>query len=584
MTDSIVDQVTDPSKTKLFLSDASANIMKQLELTKYVKDYSTFAGRVGALEDMLRSFFQTQEDYSKYLEIQLTVQRERCVELTDKWNSAENQSSTHKLYLNETRKSLEETKKSLNEARENLNEVNRTNPKKEMIELRGDKKEVIELHQKILQHKATEERYAQQILELNRQLEHHKDTEARAAELQKKYDLLKEEAVKYQDTYGRPTKELSAGPCRSNPLTELEMEKGELEKQLREARVNANSYHNAYQHEKAERAAERGFFQQMAQRVKEAEARASELQRRNNMLEEEATGHQAALGDTTNVSWGDIGKIYSIQLGKDIVNLQNSLEEFIRLKDIDQQAASMLLQKYDCRLEPTKLIVSAALQRYIIEKVLRYIKNYFNKSIEDLNGKSNNDLELYTKADLNYFLEALILNSTLSLESYIKEFAETRKGEDELTRMAGVKICQQVYAVLGNRGFAVNDHTFLVSIVNSVLNDLDKCRQIKDESKMKDIEDLAQSVVLEIIRIFYFRFRTQVPVVEYKFYESGDKFDSATMECAQDDDGEGDKPVVEICSFPLVGVNISDKKKRQIFNKAKVQLRPGPSTSRWGIF
>src|SRR6185369_727644 len=108
MTDSILDQVTDPSKTKLFLSDASTSIMKQVEVTKYAKDSSMFADRVSALEDMLRGFFQTQEDYSKHLEIQLIVQQERCVELTEKWNSAENQSRTHKIYLNETRKSLDE--------------------------------------------------------------------------------------------------------------------------------------------------------------------------------------------------------------------------------------------------------------------------------------------------------------------------------------------------------------------------------------------------------------------------------------------------------------------------------------------
>ncbi|CAG8552033.1 1713_t:CDS:2 [Paraglomus occultum] len=521
MTDSIVDQVTDPSKTKLFLSDASANIMKQLELTKYVKDSSTFADRVGALEDMLRSFFQTQEDYSKYLEIQLTVQRERCVELTDKWNNAENQSRTHKIYLNETRKNLEETKKSLNEARENLNEVNRTNPKKEMIELRGDKKEVIELRQKILQHKATEERYAQQILELKRLLEHsqrehenykvrtnhefqemqqkHKGAEARAAELQKKYDLLKEEAIKYS------IKELSAGPCRSNPLTELEMEKAELHEQLREARVNANSYHNAYQHEKAERAAERGRleesfrreFQQMTQRIKDNEAREAELQRRNNLLKEQAASYEAALGDITHVSWGDNGKNYTVQLGKDIVKLQNSLEEFTRLK---------------------------GRQRFIIEVVLKYTQSYFNICIADLNKKSDNEIEQYPGTNINYFLEELILNTTSNLERYINQF------------------------------------------VGYILKEF-------DESKKKDIEDLATSIVLEIIHLFYFRFQTQVPVVEYQFFENGTKFDSATMECVQDDHNK--EQVVEICSFPLVGVNISDEQKKQIFHKAKVQLRPG---------
>ncbi|CAG8646136.1 7882_t:CDS:2, partial [Paraglomus brasilianum] len=71
-----------------------------------------------------------------------------------------------------TRKSLEETKKSLNEARENLNKADRTNLEKEMVEYHGDNNEIIELRQKILQYKATEERYTQQMLELNRELQH----------------------------------------------------------------------------------------------------------------------------------------------------------------------------------------------------------------------------------------------------------------------------------------------------------------------------------------------------------------------------------------------------------------------------
>jgi len=336
-------------------------------------------------------------------------------------------------------------------------------------------------------------------------------------------------------------KELAAGPSRCDPFAELEMknkvlrdQNAELEKQLHEAQKAAESV-------------------------------------------------KAALGDTINVGWSDNDKNYSVQLGKDINKLKNALKEFTQLKGrritLDQQGVNTLLQKYDCRVDPTtKLIISSTLQRYIIEEVLRYTNSYFNKCIEDLDGKSNKELEQYTKADLNYFLEGTILNITSSLKRYIKEFAERRKGEDGLTRMTGVKIRQQVYAVLGSRGFAAADHPFLVKLVKYILSELEKCRQIKDESRKKDIEELAPSTILEIVRIFYFRFQTQIPVVEYHFFESGTKFDPATMECAQDDDGEDEAQVVEICFFPLVGVNILDKEKRQIFNKARVQLRPGFSS------
>src|SRR6185369_3992155 len=109
----------------------------------------------------------------------------------------------------------------------------------------------------------------------------------RAAELQKKNDLLKEEAIKYQDAFGHTTEELSAGPSRNNPLTELWMKKAELKKQLREARNSCDFYNQAYNKEKAERKhAEDSFrreFQQMQQRGRDAEGRVSELQRKNNL-------------------------------------------------------------------------------------------------------------------------------------------------------------------------------------------------------------------------------------------------------------------------------------------------------------
>src|SRR6185312_7114101 len=166
-----------------------------------------------------------------------------------------------------------------------------------------------------------------------------------------------------------------------NEIMSLRQQKQTLDKQLREARSSSSFYTNAYQNEKAERRhAEDSFrreFQQMTQRVKDAEARSSELQRKNNLLKEEATSYQAALGDTTNVRWGDNDKNYSVQLGKDINKLQNSLKEFTQLKgrhiSIEQQGINIILQRYECRVDPTtKLIISGALQRYIIEKVLKH--------------------------------------------------------------------------------------------------------------------------------------------------------------------------------------------------------------------
>ncbi|CAG8552012.1 1712_t:CDS:1 [Paraglomus occultum] len=673
----IMDQISSTRRNRQILCELSATIVKQLEMTRYAEGASELSDRIKTLEDTLNSFFKAQEDcikyleislkdmqekstyiekdrqkhieYIKYLEVSLKDNKEKCVKLNEKCYKAANQCRDLEMKLNVTKKSPRE--------------ASRTHSNGDMRDYRGDNKEIM----------AELQRKKEEILYYQREIKAFDERFAHQVQINERNQLIIDNC-KCKFGYGTESE---------NEIISLRQQKQTLEQQLREAR-NSNVYLNAYQNEKAERRhSEDSFrreFQQMQQRVKDAEARASELQRKNNLLKEEVTNYRkilddttnltiqseneetkefvagpsrcdplamenkvlrdqnvklekrlqetrttaktrkvktetrlenlkvsflhefrnmqqsfeaktselqnllnnevtsikAALGDTINVSWGDSDED---QLVKDINKLQISLKEFTQLKGrqtvIDQRGASALLQRYDCRLDPTKLTVSGALQRFVIENVLKYTNSYFNKCIENLEGKSNNELEQNIEADSNYFLEGIILNTASSLKLYIKEFAERRKGEDELTRTTGVKICQQVYAILGNRGFAPNDHTFLVDAVKHVLNELEKCRQIKDESKKKDIEELAPSVIREMVRIFYFKFQTQVPVVEYHFFESGAKFDPTIMECSQDDDGEVEKLVVDICSFPLIGVNISDEQERRIFNKAKVQLRPG---------
>ncbi|CAG8644043.1 780_t:CDS:2, partial [Paraglomus occultum] len=344
-------------------------------------------------------------------------------------------------------------------------------------------------------------------------------------------------------------KELVARPSLCNPFAELEMQnimlrdqKAELDEQLL------------------------GAMQQM---FKNAEAKTSELQ---NLLKNEVTRIRATLTNNENT--------YSVQLVKDIVKLQNKLKEFTQLDNeqiaLIEQRVTGLLQNYQCLTgSPTKSIVSGVLQRYIIEKVLTWANAYFKLCIEDLNKKTHNELAQCNKDELDKFLEGNILRITANLYRSIKEFSKRRNGEDELTHVMGAKIHQQVYAVLGSCGFASVDHLFVVKAVKTLLNELDKYRQFKDQSKKKDTEELASSIILETVCIFHFKFQAQVPVVEYHFFESRDKFDPMTMECIQEDDEDGEKQFVEICSFPLIGANIFtlDKGKRQIFSRAKVQLR-----------
>jgi hypothetical protein len=167
----------------------------------------------------------------------------------------------------------------------------------------------------------------------------------------------------------------------------------------------------------------------------------------------------------------------------------------------------------------------------------------------------------------------IVLHSTLNLNRYIKKLTEKRKGNDESTRMTETRIDQQVYALLNDRGFASVGHPLVEHLVISVLTDLDKYRQLIDETKKKNVEELIFPIIREIIRTFYFSYRIQVPYIEYRFFKRGERFDPATMECPDEDGEEAGRLVVEICSFPLIGVNINDEQKRQVFNKAQVRVR-----------
>ncbi|CAG8474469.1 7716_t:CDS:1 [Paraglomus occultum] len=605
MADSIINNVTNPSKSRSLLGDAPAKIMEQLELAKYARDSGMFADCVNALEGMLRSFFQTQEDYSKRLEIQLAVQQHRCMELNEKWKSAENQSRMHKNYLDETRKSLSETKKNhdeiiIDELREKIQQYEREIEK--FDERYAQQVQINERNQQIIHHYKCKYDYGidpdsevislrQRILALEKQLsefrnatakikihaeklevsfrhelqemqQRYKDAEAREAAIQKKYVLLKDDITKMSIQNGNEeVKELSAGPSCTNPLTELELEisvlrgqKVELEKQLYEAQ-------NAAGKEKIG----------IERKSTDAEVRTAELLRRSSLFKD-----GTAIDDTTNVKQDDNDEdLLPLQLTVNIFKLQDSLKELTHIKGryvvLDAQGITALLQKYNCQTDfISKPIVSSALQRHIIESVLQATDIYFN---EYLDAKNNSIWEQYTETDLDHLLEMIILNTTLNLNRYIRKLIEKRKGNDESTCMAEARIDQQVYAVLDDRGFASVDHPLVEHLVLSVLTDLDKYRQLQDETRKKDIEKLIFPIIREIIRIFYFSYRTQVPYVEYHFFERGEMFDPAIMERLDDDGEEPGMLVVEICSFPLIGVNINDERKRQVFNKAQVRVR-----------
>ncbi|RIA90022.1 hypothetical protein C1645_770933 [Glomus cerebriforme] len=80
---------------------------------------------------------------------------------------------------------------------------------------------------------------------------------------------------------------------------------------------------------------------------------------------------------------------------------------------------------------------------------------------------------------------------------------------------------------------------------------MNKYRVIKDNNKRKDVDALAEELVINVIRIFYFRLSIQEPIAEYRWFKNNEQINKTYMKSSWDED-EIDNMVVEVCSFPLI--------------------------------
>ncbi|CAG8628004.1 14982_t:CDS:2 [Rhizophagus irregularis] len=307
------------------------------------------------------------------------------------------------------------------------------------------------------------------------------------------------------------------------------------------------------------------------------------LQQEIDALRQEAAKHQAALGVIMNVGWRDDDSNNSMQLTKDIEKLQKDLADFTRVKrggiKINNDAVRTLFQSLKCKTlvenkTNAKLVLSAALQRKLINHTLNHMDDYFNRTTNDLPNK----VDLITDDKL----EAAIFSKTNQLIELTERFTKVNTGTDAHTKMLPIKIRQHIYAALGERGFVDSNHPLIKKLVDENLNGMNKHRTIDDEEKNKKINSEAAIIIRQILHYFYFRLQTQEPKPSIKFYESGEEFDHSVMESVgqikNDEEEDNEELEVEICSFPAIALleNL-DEEKRRVFTKAQVIVRPKKS-------
>lgn len=294
-----------------------------------------------------------------------------------------------------------------------------------------------------------------------------------------------------------------------------------------------------------------------------------DLKQRNTKLKDEASRYQSVLGDAISVRLDNNDQNNPVHLKQDILSLQRKLENYVtNLKvniDINVKEVNVLIKQYGCQREmkPGKLdkpFIKAVLQRKVIQQIFDFLKNY---------RKYRNSLES---------LESDIVIKTNELSDMIKKFSETRVGNNEVSKVTAIKIRQQVYQLLGNRGFSdiisshgTHIHNFIFRSSKNLNEIMNQYRQINDVDRRNEVEKLAQTLIRDVLRIFWFRLMIQEPIPEIKFFESNEKINPDLMIGRWEDD-KFDEICVDLCYFPLIGRDLDSDYK--VITPSKIISRP----------
>ncbi len=160
--------------------------------------------------------------------------------------------------------------------------------------------------------------------------------------------------------------------------------------------------------------------------------------------------------------------------------------------------------------------------------------------------------------------------------STLNKLINSRKGTDEVSFAAPTKIRQLVNAVLGDRGFGLSnekepkEHEFIQDLKKDIVETMNSFRTIRKEDKRKENEDLAAEIIRNVIKMFIFRIKVLEPPGEIDWINKDAKIDPTTMEVGNLEDDNYDDWIVNLCSFPLIGVNLNSEKDRKVLVPAKI--------------
>ncbi|GBB88693.1 hypothetical protein RclHR1_15260003 [Rhizophagus clarus] len=307
----------------------------------------------------------------------------------------------------------------------------------------------------------------------------------------------------------------------------------------------------------------------LAQRNTNLENKLGDLTKQNALLEDEAANYQSALGVATNFQLRDDDQNHGVKLNNTISELNDNIKKYVtNLKQdivVNIEEVKKLLILYKCPTKITsqkkdRILIQAVLQRHVMETIFEYANQYFGQTEKH-------------EADI-------VRNETL-LSELLAHTSKCRAGDDEITRVGPTKLRQQIYSILSNRGFAnvidnkgEREHPFISSRKDDLNKVMNQLRTIKDDGKKITSENLAETIIREVVKLFWFRLKVQEPVAEYYWIPNNTKVDLTIMEANQpeNDDDLNVDTYVNLCYFPQIGKDL-DTKNPKTYTLAKVISR-----------
>ncbi|CAJ0909928.1 9594_t:CDS:10 [Entrophospora sp. SA101] len=197
------------------------------------------------------------------------------------------------------------------------------------------------------------------------------------------------------------------------------------------------------------------------------------------------------------------------QLSKDIGNLHKNLDKFCGLKKgikINESEVKKLLRKFGCSIAGSKIhnsknLISGVLERHVIETIIEKTQNYFNN---DKGNKQDDEQD----DEKQQSLEVKMVKTTEQLSKLTDSISKYRTGDEEVSKATSTKLRQQIYGVLGNRGFSNiavgkedKKHPLIATLQKDILDLMNCYRTITNPEKLSEIESIIDEIVRQVVTL-----------------------------------------------------------------------------------